>query len=71
MEMNMLGGAVKREIQIYKTSKKTGKSREREAPGDTGWKALKFNLLEQLSKLSTELTLNVEISGCAFVKKNA
>lgn len=28
------GGAVKREIQIYKTSKKTGKSGVREAPGD-------------------------------------
>lgn len=28
------GGAVKREIQIYKTSKKTGKSGAGEAPGD-------------------------------------
>lgn len=30
--MNTLGGAMKQEIQIYKTSKKTGKSLER-SPG--------------------------------------
>lgn len=67
MQMNMLGWSSEAGNPNIQDLKENCQ-KQREKPQVGVYKALKLELKEQLSKLSNNLTLNVEIPECAFVK---
>ena len=68
MEMNMLGWSSEAGNPNIQDLKENWQKRREKPSTDVAEKALKFKLQEQLRKLHSKLTPNIEISTQAFLR---